>query len=155
MSDRRSTDSPIDLTLSDLRKRRIIVSLSTMLGLGGAGLWAHQRLGEHMDAHFTSTAEAQVLSDSVRSASESARKAAESADSTSKALTAYISHQDLKDAKQRLNVLNEQLSGTKLWEATNPANEISRARKADLERQIAVLATYIACLEAERSYCVQ
>lgn len=122
------------------------------------GLWAlHQWVGLHLEVHLLSRADAAELKDQIsqvaaaaKEASTAAMQASQAAAQTSEALSMYIVQQELKNARDRLSALQGQLSETQLWEASNKANDISRARKLDLERQIQALKEQVECLKQGR-----
>lgn len=121
---------------------------------------AHHFLGAHLEFHLLSKAEAAELKEQItaaanaaKEASTAAKDASQAAAQTGQALAKYIQQQELKTARERLSALQGQLSETQLWEASNKANDISKARKADLQRQIDVLKEYVDCLKAGASLC--
>lgn len=129
------------------KPQKITVSVAT-LAAGIVGLWYfHGWLGGHLDRSFFSEAQAQGLSEQVKQAADAAKQASQAASQTSQTLTRYITAQEVKTARERLNILQGQLSETQLWEASNAPNDISRARKADLQSQIEAMKVYISCLE--------
>lgn len=117
----------------------------------------HSFLAEHVAFHngLAGAARAQEVTQQIRAIADSANQAADAAQKTATALEEYVKRQELKEARAKLNVLREQLSGTQLWESANGANEISRARKADLAWQIERTTDFVECLEAMRRYCEQ
>lgn len=127
-----------------------------VLGVPGlfAGSWTfHNWLATHMGAHLFTTAAAQTLSNQVQQASNAAKTAAESTQQLAEAFKRHIDGEDLKYARDKVDTLTEQLSSTKLWESANGANEISRARREDLERQLERMRSYVTCLEIGRPNC--
>ena len=115
-------EKPIDLDVETLKKRRITITGMT-LGLvlaAGSGTWlGHAWLRDHvtgkLDMVFQSEAQAQTLSKEVRDAAQAAQDAAKSAESVGRTLDTYIKRQDVKEARERLNVLKQQLGETQLW----------------------------------------
>lgn len=139
------------------RAIKLLSIAATSLGV----LWAiHVWVGGHIEFHLMTKAEAAELKNEIsavaqaaKDASTAAKEASQAAAQTGQALQMYIQQQELKTARERLSALQGQLSDTQLWEASNRANDISRARKADLQRQIDVLRDYVQCLQNGRSLC--
>src|SRR5262245_53588903 len=119
--------------------QKVTISVATMVALA-VGLWSfHGWLGGHLDKNFFSEAEAQTLSQQVKQAADAAKEASQAAKANGDTLNKYISQQDLKSAREQLAAKEGQLSETQLWETANQPNDISRARKRDLQDQINVL----------------
>jgi hypothetical protein len=155
MASTQRSETPIEIDLHALKRRKFVVSGGALIVLIGVLWLGHGKLTEHLDVYMISTAEGQVLTQQVKEAADAARQAALSVQEVGRSLVDYIKLQDIKDARERLNNLRGSLSETQLWESANGANDISRARKADLEAQISVIEGYIQCIEAGRSTCVQ
>ena len=155
----KTEEQSIDLDLENIKKRRITIRIGTVASLFAAaaiGLtWGNQWIITMLDRSFYSEAQAQVLQDQVKEAADAAKQAAQSVENVSRDLTQYVKQQDLKSARERLNVLKQQLSETQLWESSNGANDISRARKIELAAQIEIVTAYIQCMEAQRPVCDQ
>lgn len=138
--------------------RKVVISVSALAAIVVVGWQFHEWTGRHLNTHLMSRAEAQTLhmaqNEQIKQAADAAKEAANAATETARLLRDHIKGEELKSARERLNQLRGQLSETQLWESTNGgANDISRARKADLNSQIEVLSTLIACLEAGRNNC--
>lgn len=126
--------------------------VKTWLGaaaLVAGSLWGfHQWLGKvHLPVHLMTRAEAQTLGEQVKQASDAATRAAESAERVSQRLFDYIADQELKEERAKHERLEGELQDTLLWESQNGENQISRARKADLEARIIESTRRIRCLE--------
>lgn len=111
-------------------------------------VWSfHQWLGaSHLPAHLMTRAEAQTLQQEVKAAVDTAKAAATAAKQTSDRLFDYIERQELKEERAALERLQGDLADTLLWENANGANDLSRARKTELERRIRDAQERIRCL---------
>jgi hypothetical protein len=138
-----------------LNFKRIGIMFSVAGVVVSAFVGAHLWLGSHLAAHLYTATQGAELSGQLKQIADSATKTAQAASDTAKALNAHIAAEDLKNAKRRLDTLNEQLSSTLLWESSNHPNDISRARKADLQYQINTVKEYIECMNQGRYNCVQ
>lgn len=107
----------------------------------------HGAMAGHVDRFFISTAEAQALTADVKKAVDTATKAVDLATETSEDLRRYLQRQELKEERALLDTLKGELADTELWESTNGANALSRARKADLVRRIDDAVARIRCRE--------
>jgi hypothetical protein len=145
--------SPIDIDIETLKKRKYVISGTSIAAFVVAVWWGHGWVGVHLDRYLVTEVEAQSIGQQVQQAARAATEAASAAESVGRTLDAYIKRQDLKDSRERLNLLNQQLGETQLWEAANGPNDITRARRADLSAQIVVTQNYIRCLEAGRPDC--
>lgn len=144
--------TPHDETTVSLKFVLLVVAAVTT-GLTGA--WGfHKFLATHVEFHLTPKAAAAELDAKILSASTAAKSAAEAAQKIGSALEMHISEEKLSKARELLSAKREQLSTTQLWETANRPNDISRARKVELQGQIDVLREYVRCLEQFRSVCV-
>ena len=122
-----------------------------VLGAIAVALWPlHQWLAAHLENHVATTAQARVLAEDTKKAADAAQMAAEATHVVAVSLADHIAMTELKDARQRLDLIKTDLATTQLWEAANHPNEISRARVRDLTAQIDHVTQWIACTEAGR-----
>jgi hypothetical protein len=137
-------------------ERRVALSSRTKVSLGLLGaiavaLWPlHQWLSVHLENHVVTSAKGDALAVETRKAADAAQMAAEATHVVAVALADHIAMTELKDARQRLDLLKTDLATTQLWEAANHPNDISRARVRDLGSQIDHVQNWIACTEAGR-----
>lgn len=154
MAEQQSDRRPTEITIDAIKKHKISISLGSLGVIIGA-LWAaHGRLVLHVDRYFISSAEANELQQQVKEAADTAKAAAKIAQDTSTALFRYIRGEQLKDAREALETLKGQHSDTLLWERANGENDLSRARKRELEARIRAREAQITCMELGRDDCV-
>jgi acyl-CoA reductase-like NAD-dependent aldehyde dehydrogenase len=135
------------------RKTRMTLWIMAIPVAITVSLLSHKYIDGHIDRFMFSEVQAQTLTDQVEKAANAAQEASQAASATGRALTTYMRNQDLKETRERLSVREGQLSDTLLWESSNGANDISRARKADLQREIEDLKALLRCYEAVRPDC--
>lgn len=137
-------------------ERRIVLSSRSKVSLGVLGaiavaLWPlHSWLATHLENHVATVAQARAIAEDTKKAADAAQMAAEATHVVAVSLADHIAQTELKDARQRLDLLKTDLATTQLWEAANHANDISRARVHDLTGQIDHVTGWIACTEAGR-----
>lgn len=134
-----------------------LVGLPVLLGI----LWgAHEWLAAHTVRAVFAADPATEIRNEIRQAvaaatqaSERAERASMRAERTSDRLESYIRRQAIIEATQQLELLNDQLEDTRLWESANGRNTLSHDRIRDLEQRIRVRRGYIQCLETGRTDC--
>lgn len=140
------------------RSQKLVIGTASLLGVI-ATLWGfHRFLGTHLEVHLMPRAEAdtrrELLIDQIHAATDAAMQAAGAAQITAAALEQHVALESLAQSRARVDILREQLSSTQLWEKANGGeNDVSRARKRDLDNQLERTRDYIACREAARFGC--
>lgn len=138
-------------------KQKVTITLAGLSVAGALLIATHTFLARHTSKYFVQTASAQEahgdLTRQIRDASDAANKAASAAQQAVSELRSHVAGEDLNRARSKIDTLRGEISATQLWESTNGANEISRARRQDLERQLERTIAYAACLEAQRPNC--
>ncbi|MEO8466225.1 MAG: hypothetical protein ABI640_12850 [Gammaproteobacteria bacterium] len=135
-------------------RQKVTISLATALAFI-VGLWQfHEWTGRHLKDHLVSTQIGSELAMQIHEAVDAAKQSAKASETIGRSLSLHIAGQDLKEAHIKLDTAKTDLATTQLWESVNGANEISRARKRELEFQIERTTGYIACREASRESCV-
>lgn len=148
-------DKQDDEAVVKINFKRIAIVTGAITAVAGALVGAHVWLGAHLGAHLMTSAQGVELGAQLKQIADAAKQTAQAASDTAKALNNHLASEELKEAKAKLSVLTEQLSGTMLWESEHGANDISKARKRDLEEQINRVKEYLQCVDAGRSTCVQ
>lgn len=136
------------------KNTKITISIGAIAGAMIVGWSFHEWLGTHMGRYFMTTVAAAELSKDVRKAAEAAQHAAEAAQMVAESLDSHIKGQDLKEQRQKLDLLKSRLQDIQLWESTNTPNAVSTATRRDLQNQIERTESYVECLEQVRPNCV-
>lgn len=138
-------------------KQKVSVSIAGAGVILVALVGFHTFLAGHTSRIFVSEAEAGELAaevqQQIKDISESAKRAADAAASAVFELRSHVAGEEIKAARNKMDELRGEISTTLLWESANGANDISRARKRDLEIQFERTAAYVQCLEAQRPNC--
>lgn len=126
--------------VTDWKKHKVTISVGSII-FGLALLWgAHKFIASHAGKYFLPVAAAEELTQKVE---EALMTSAEN----SAILTNFIRRTEIRDAREKVDSLRSELQATLLWESANGENEISRARKSDINREITRYENYVACIE--------
>jgi hypothetical protein len=138
-------------------KQKITMSLAGIALLAAGAIAVHSFVATHASTYFVRSASAQLASDGVarqiREVGDAAKSAAQAAQQAVAELHAHVDGERIAAARARIDVLRGEISNTQLWESANGANDISRARRRDLESQLARTIAYVECLEDRGAFC--
>lgn len=138
-------------------KQKVTLTLAGIALIGGAMIATHAFLAQHAARYFVSTAAAQTAQAQqalqIKEIADIAREAAQAAKQTADTLATHVRGQELKEARQRLDMLRKDLFDAQISESTHGPNDLTRARKRELEPAIERQRSYVDCLEAGRPNC--
>lgn len=120
------------ISLAKLGEQRITVPVAVLVGLFWVGWNAKDFTVEGLDEFFFSEAQGEELASQVKSLNEN--------------LTSFISKTELRELNREISEIGDQISETQLWISANGANDIAKARLADLIERRDVLMARKACL---------
>lgn len=126
--------------LSNWKKHKVTISFGTVVFVAVCLYGLHQYLAHHLKAIFIPTAVAEELTQKVE-------KALMTSADNSATLLNFMRRQEVKDSREKINTLKGELQNTLLWESANGENEISRARKKDINEEILRYDNYISCVD--------
>jgi len=136
----------MNIDLDKLKKAKLHISLPVFFALLALAWKGDDGIIYWLDTAFISEAEAEDWTAQIKGA-------VDVSNTTSMMLLDYIRRQELRDTRTALLRLEDQLEETLLWESENGENQISRARKDDIEERIDVRENEIECLVEGRSDC--
>ncbi len=138
----------MNIDVDKLKKAKLHISLPLFAVLLALAWKGDDGVIYWLDTAFISEAEAEEWTEQLKGA-------VDVANDTSMALLTYIRRQELRDSRTALQRLEDQLNETLLWESENGENQISLARKDDIEDRIEVREDQIDCLEQGGTDCDQ